>query len=87
MLAEAIARYHQQCGEGNLAEGISAARRALKLWPKASEAIFWEGMCHSEAGRAEAAKKLFSEFVAVAGGGRKLAQLLKEAKERLAVAN
>lgn len=79
-LAQAILRYHQQRGEGNLDEAIAASRRAQKLWPAAREAIFWEAACHFEAGRPEKGRALCERFLRHSARRGPLRQLLKQAR-------
>jgi tetratricopeptide (TPR) repeat protein len=82
-LAQAIVRYHQRTGSGNLDEAISSCRQAIKKWPAALEALFWEGLCHLEAGRQDKATTLFDHFVAKAKGKGKYKLLVKEARSYL----
>jgi tetratricopeptide (TPR) repeat protein len=79
-LAEATARLHQLSGAGKLEEAIAAARRAFKRWPEGVEALFWEALCHAEAGRPAKAKGLFAEFVKSAPSGKRLGPLVREAQ-------
>lgn len=78
-VAEAVARFHQRTGQGNLDEAIAAARRARKLWPEGAEAVFWEAVCHDEAGRRGRARTLFTAFVEWKPRGKRLRDLRSEA--------
>jgi hypothetical protein len=82
-LAESITRYHQLTGEGDLNAAISAARKAHKVWPGASEPLFWEAVCHQEAHRRDKAAKLFREFVGVRPQGRRYRLMVTEAEKSL----
>ena len=83
-VAAALVRYHQKTGQGNLDEAVAAARKALKKEPRASEAIFWEGLAHFEAGRRDKARSLLERFTNIGGKHNRLGTLLKQAKEALA---
>jgi hypothetical protein len=61
-LAEAVVRHRQRTGQGDLNEAIAASRRARKLAPLVAETLFWEALCHSQAGRPEKARALFQQF-------------------------
>lgn len=69
--AEGCVRYFERTGEGNLNRGIASARKALKIWPKAIEGLYWEGLAHSLAGRPEKSRPLLETFVEKAGVIRK----------------
>ncbi len=82
-LAMAIVRCHQKTGGGNLDEAISSCRQAIKKWPGAYEALFWEGLCHQEAERPAKAANLFERFIAKARKKGKYRKLVSEAEANL----
>lgn len=55
--------YHRRSGEGNLSRAIASARKALRIWPKATEALYWQGIAQHLAGRPEKARPLLQAFV------------------------
>ena len=61
--AEALVRYRESFGEGDLDKAISAARKAYKAWPQNSAALFWEGCCHHLAGRPKKAAESLQLFL------------------------
>ena len=82
--AEGRVRYYQRTGTGNLNRAIASARKAIKIWPRAIEAYFWEGLAQTLAGRpgkGEALLRLFIERGA--GAGKKRRPLVQEAKQLL----
>lgn len=79
-LAQAVARYHQRTGQGNLDEAIAACRKALQIWPDACEALFWEAVCQRLAGRDAKARELFVSFIERAPRIRRLRPLVQEAE-------
>ena len=83
--AESRTRYYQKTGKGNLNRAIASARKAIKIWPKAIEAYFWEGLAQTLAGRSEKGQRLFHLFIQKGGGaGKKRRPLYQEAKQLLA---
>ena len=82
-LARSIVAFHQRTKSGNLDEAISACRRAIKLWPEAFEAVYWEGMCHLAAGRKNKADALFTSFIKMVGGRGKYRSLRRKAELQL----
>jgi hypothetical protein len=82
-LAETVVRYHQMKHEGNLAEGIAAARRARTLAPKAHEAMFWEAFCHIEGSREVKGRELLVRFLNCPLSTKKQHDLQREAKQYL----
>ncbi len=83
--AEACVRYRQQTGSGDLSRAISSARRAVKAWPEAVEALFWEGLAHALAGREPTARKLLTKFLHQSRSRRgRYRALAREAGELLA---
>jgi hypothetical protein len=78
-LAEAIIRYHQRTGHGDLEEAIAAARRVRKLAPLA-EARFWEALGHIQAGRRGKALPLLQEFLKHPARTRRERRLSNEAE-------
>jgi len=83
-LAETLVRFHQRTGEGHLNDAIAAARKALKLWPGAWEALFWEGMAQALSGRQAKAREALTRFVQEAPISRKSRPLLEGAARYLA---
>ena len=78
-LAEALVRYRQRTGRGDLGQAIAAARRVCKLAPRPPEALFWEGMAQIEAGRRAAGQPLLTEFARTPGNSARHRKLVKEA--------
>jgi hypothetical protein len=79
-LASAIVRYRQVCGEGDLAEAISAARKAIRRCPEAVEALYWEGKAQLLAGRRAKAFESLQDFINSSDQARCLAPLRKDAR-------
>lgn len=83
--AESRVRYYQKTGSGNLNRAISSARKALRIWPKAIEGYFWEGLAQMLAGRSAKGQTLLRAFVEQGGcAGKQRRPLCLEAKEFLA---
>lgn len=79
-LAQTILAFHKKTNSGNLDEAIASCRLSIKLWPEAYEAIYWEGMCHLEAGRYSKANSLFTDFIEKIGGKGKFQTLRRKAE-------
>ncbi len=85
--AESRVRYYQRTGTGNLNRAIESARRAIKIWPNAIEAYFWEGLAQTLAGRSEKGQEMLRLFVERGGdAGKKRRPLYLEARQALAEA-
>jgi hypothetical protein len=83
--AEAVVLFRQRFDAGPLAEGIAAARKARRLLRNHSnreigEALFWEASAQALAGRSDAARSLYEEFLEIRGSGRRYVQFVKEAR-------
>lgn len=79
-LAQTIIAFHKKTNSGNLDEAIASCRLSIKLWPEAFEAIYWEGMCHFEAGRYSKASSFFADFIKMVGGKGKYQTLRRKAE-------
>lgn len=62
-LAQAIVGHHERTGKGNLNEAIAACRKARRLSPRAHQCLFWEALCHLQAGHREKALALLRQFI------------------------
>ncbi len=78
--AEATVRLHQRVGEGNLDRAIASCRKALRIWPRAHEALFWEGLAQRQAGRRAAAAHALTEFLRRPPSSRRAGAQRREAK-------
>ncbi len=84
-LAEALVRYRQSAGEGNMQHAIAAARKARRLSKRQSESYFWEALAQQAQGRLEPAKQLLETFLDLEKANSPRARRLrKEAKSILA---
>ena len=80
-LAEALVRYRQSAGEGNMQQAVAAARKARRLSKQQSESYFWEALAQHAQGRLEIAKQLLETYLEIAKANSPRArQLRKEAK-------
>lgn len=61
--AEARVRYYQRTGHGDLNRAIASSRKALRIWPKAVDGWFWEGLAQHLAGRSHKALPLLERFL------------------------
>ena len=87
-LAEALIRYHQRKGEGNLEEAVALARKAGKLWPENAEPQFWEGLALGRAGHGAKGREVLEVFLGRARKGRRRYRgKLKEAEEIVRLAS
>ncbi len=82
--AAAMAEHGAKPGSGDLARGIAAARKAVRLDPGAHTAYFWEAVCHDVSGRTERAVDCYQRFTHAARKTRGLRKLLGRAHQRLA---
>lgn len=83
-LAEVIILLREMTGHGDLSEATSAARAVRKIDGAAHEALFWEACAHKFSGRAEKAKGMLLEFLALPARSKKQHDLQRKAKEHLA---
>lgn len=65
-LAEAVVRFNDDRGEGDLDEAVGAARHALRLDRARPGAHYWLARAHELAGRDERADAAYGEFLAAA---------------------
>lgn len=63
-LARALVEYHERTDQGDLNAAVAAARKAARLWPSASEPLYWEGMAHARASRPAKARQSLEAFLA-----------------------
>lgn len=87
-LAEALVRYHERTGSGDLSRAVNAARQAVRQakrtsWAGTAEAYFWEASAHRLAGRSRQALGLYKRFIQRVPSNRRYHQLLAEAKAKL----
>ena len=66
-VAEARVRFREAWGTGDLRSGLAAARRAQKLWPGQSRAVFWEGRLQELSGRPDKARDCYQRFLGACG--------------------
>jgi hypothetical protein len=81
--AEARVRCFQLSGEGNLDRAIASASKARRIWPRAAEAHFWEGLAHSLAGRREKSCDSLLRFIESTVRGKRRRSLRTEAQALL----
>ncbi|MEV0643738.1 zinc-ribbon domain containing protein [Phytomonospora sp. NPDC050363] len=83
-LAAAVVRLHADQAEGDLAEAVAEARKAIALNPSLHVAHYWKGRAHELAGRPTRAAEDYRAFVSAVSGrpgwGRKL---IEDAYRRL----
>lgn len=83
-VAEAYVRRFQRTGKGNLNHAISAARKARKLWAKADDSWFWEGLAQHLSGREDIAEKILSTLLSsLKGKTPKKRAMIREIKTLL----
>jgi tetratricopeptide (TPR) repeat protein len=82
-LARATVQYREMTGEGNLDRAIAAARKAGSQWRDAAEPLYWEGKAQYLAGRMTKAQQCFEQFLGKAPSGRRISELVRDAKNLL----
>ena len=89
ILAYIIALYNYFCyfGQGNLEQGISAARHAQKLAPTNTDTYYWEAVCQDTAGFSVKAHQSYLDYLEAAKYNPYNRTLLAHAQERLADLN
>ena len=81
--AKTAYNYHNYFAQGNLEKAIAAARKAYKLSPDLSEALFWNAVCLEAAQHFAKAQTIYRQFLNVAAHNPNLAALLENAKHHL----